>query len=123
MTLHVVFTRDGIPGWIGSQPCEGSEPVEGMTVEFLAGHRRTSSGKWQARVPAKLAAPTAEAIAEAQETDFRTALVWRDQALREALMLEADPLFFQWQRGEAAKADWLAAVAEIKARYPKPERG
>jgi hypothetical protein len=122
MTLHVLFTADGIPGWIGSEPCAGSEPMDGLTVEFMAGHRRTSGGKWVARVPEAPVAPTPEAMAEAQEAEYKTALVWRDQALREALMLEADPLFFQWQRGEAGKADWLAAVAEVKARYPKPER-
>ena len=32
---------------------------------------------------------------------------------------EADPLFFKSQRGEATQADWLAKVAEIKARFPE----
>lgn len=31
---------------------------------------------------------------------------------------EADPLFFQWQRGESTQEAWLAKVAEIKLRYP-----
>ena len=31
---------------------------------------------------------------------------------------EADPLFFKVQRGEATNDEWLAKVAEIKARYP-----
>lgn len=29
---------------------------------------------------------------------------------------EADPLFFQWQRGEGTEQAWLDKVAEIKAR-------
>jgi hypothetical protein len=66
-------------------------------------------------------APSPEDLAEAREAEYRTALEWRDQALREALAQEADPVFFRWQRGEATKADWLAAVAEVKARYPRPE--
>jgi len=33
---------------------------------------------------------------------------------------ESDPLFFQAQRGEATMDEWLALVAEIKARYPYP---
>ena len=33
---------------------------------------------------------------------------------------EADPLFFMSQRGEATEAEWLAKVAEIKARFPYP---
>jgi hypothetical protein len=43
-------------------------------------------------------------------------------ALRaEAYRAEADPLFFKAQRGEATMDEWLAKVAEIKARYPYPE--
>jgi hypothetical protein len=33
---------------------------------------------------------------------------------------ESDPLFFQSQRGTATVDDWLAKVAEIRARYPDP---
>ena len=41
------------------------------------------------------------------------------EALRRAdYQAEADPLFFKSQRGEATQAEWLAKVAEIKARYP-----
>lgn len=37
---------------------------------------------------------------------------------RAAYAAEADPIYFMSQRGEATQADWLAKVAEIKARYP-----
>ncbi|WP_137111476.1 hypothetical protein [Rhodobacter sp. SY28-1] len=121
MTLHVLFTEDGIPGWIGSEAREGSEPVEGLTVEYLAGHRRTAKGKWVARGPVAAATPTEEEIAAQREADHQAALAARDEALRQALAAEADPLFFRWQREEVAKEDWLAAVAEVKARFPKPE--
>ena len=41
------------------------------------------------------------------------------EALRSAAYrTESDPLFFKAQRGEATMSDWLAKVAEIKARYP-----
>jgi hypothetical protein len=40
---------------------------------------------------------------------------------RVAYALEADPLFFKAQRGEATMDDWQAKVAEIKARYPKAQ--
>ena len=33
---------------------------------------------------------------------------------------EADPLFFKYQRDEATKEEWLAKIAEIKARFPDP---
>jgi hypothetical protein len=39
---------------------------------------------------------------------------------RAAYSLEADPLFFMSQRGEATETEWLAKIAEIKARYPYP---
>lgn len=38
----------------------------------------------------------------------------RGNAYRE----EADPIFFKSQRGEATQEEWLAKVAEIKARFP-----
>jgi hypothetical protein len=34
-----------------------------------------------------------------------------------AYVLEADPLFFKAQRGEATQQEWLDKVAEIKTRY------
>jgi hypothetical protein len=34
---------------------------------------------------------------------------------------EADPLFFQAQRGEATMDDWSAKIEEIRTRYPYPE--
>ena len=36
---------------------------------------------------------------------------------RKAYALEADPLYFKWQRGEATEQEWLNKVSEIKARY------
>jgi hypothetical protein len=38
-----------------------------------------------------------------------------------AYQLEADPLFFKWQRGTATEAEWLDMIAAIKQRYPYPE--
>jgi hypothetical protein len=38
---------------------------------------------------------------------------------RIAYVLEADPLFFKAQRGEATEQDWLDKIAEIKSRFPK----
>ena len=44
------------------------------------------------------------------------------KALRaQAYKKEADPLFFQYQRGEATEQDWLAKVEEIRLRFPYPE--
>ena len=38
---------------------------------------------------------------------------------RRAYIVEADPLFFKSQRGEATMEEWQAKVAEIKSRFPK----
>jgi hypothetical protein len=121
MTLHVLFTEDGIPGWIGSEPRDGSEPVEGLTVEYLAAHRRTAKGKWVVRAPAAPIEPSPEELALQRAAEFEVALAARNEALRQALAAEADPQFFRWQRGEASKEDWLRTVAEVKARFPKPD--
>ena len=38
---------------------------------------------------------------------------------RHAYTVEADPLFFKAQRGEATMEEWQAKVQEIKTRFPK----
>lgn len=43
-----------------------------------------------------------------------------DERRKEAYRLEADPIFFQWQRGEKARSDWDNAVARVRARFPDP---
>lgn len=122
MTLHALFTEDGIPGWIGTAPREGSEPVEGLEIAFLASHRRTSRGKWVAPTAVVPLAPSAEDLAAHADAEHQAALERRDVAVREALAAEADPLFFRWQRGEVDEEAWLSAVAAVKARFPKPDR-
>ncbi|MBA3909838.1 MAG: hypothetical protein C0524_08085 [Rhodobacter sp.] len=124
MTLQVKFTAEGIPGWFGPEPVEGSEPLDSSSIDgdlptFLAQHRRVE-GKWLPRLQAKPAEPSPEEIAARGEAEYLAALEQRDAALREALASEADPVFFKWQRDESDKADWLAAVAAVRARFPKP---
>ena len=123
MALHVLFLKDGTPAWVGPEPRADSEPVEGRTLEFLAAHRRTARGTWVARPVPVPVEPTPGELAERAEAEYKARLPERDAALQAALAETADPLFFQWQRGEVAKEDWLAAVAEIRAQHPKPDRG
>ena len=46
-------------------------------------------------------------------------------AVREARLIAyeqtSDPLFFEWQRGDATEAEWRAAVAKVKLDNPYPE--
>ena len=44
----------------------------------------------------------------------------QEAARAAAYRAEADPLYFKAQRNEATEAEWLAKVAEIKARFPYP---
>ena len=37
-----------------------------------------------------------------------------------AYAVESDPVFFQFQRGDATEQDWLDAVQAVKDRYPYP---
>jgi hypothetical protein len=32
----------------------------------------------------------------------------------------SDPIFFQWQRGDATEAEWLSAVEAVKTAHPYP---
>ena len=43
-----------------------------------------------------------------------------DSMRRGAYQQEADPIFFQWQRGEKTEQEWLDAIAAINARFPYP---
>ena len=40
------------------------------------------------------------------------------QARADDYRIEADPLFFGFQRGENSEQEWLDKVAEIRARHP-----
>lgn len=56
---------------------------------------------------------TAEEIAEREANLLAQAKQNRAEAYRN----ESDPIFFQWQRGEATQQEWLDKVAEIKQRW------
>ena len=44
-----------------------------------------------------------------------------EQARAAAYRETADPLFFQWQRGEVSEQEWLDAVQAVKDAHPYPE--
>lgn len=35
--------------------------------------------------------------------------------------VSSDPIFFEWQRGDATEQDWLTAVQAVKDKFPYPE--
>jgi hypothetical protein len=44
-----------------------------------------------------------------------------EQARQIAYQTTSDPLFFEYQRGDATEAEWLAAVQAVKDAHPYPE--
>lgn len=56
----------------------------------------------------------AAAVVVAQEGEKKLA----ENARRDAYLLEADPLFFKSQRGEATLDEWKSKILEIKNRFP-----
>ena len=67
----------------------------------------------------KQAQPTeAEVTAEVARLEAELPNKIAKQNRADAYKLEADPLFFKAQRGEATQQEWLDKIAEIQARYP-----
>jgi len=61
-----------------------------------------------------------QAAWDAYQAEGGTAKAEAKENRASAYRLEADPLFFKAQRGEATTDEWTAKVAEIKARFPYP---
>lgn len=118
--FHVLLNALGEPVWVGTAPVPGSTEVEAEGIGFLASHALGSAGQWVKRKPVEPAPPTAEEIAAGRQAEREAARQDRREAVRAAMAREADPVFFEWQRGEATQADWLAAVEAVRARLPKP---
>lgn len=117
MTLHVLFTKDGIPGWIGDEPREGSEPVEGLTIEFMAANRRRPNGTWVAR--AKPPAPTAEGREAERLRQQEARRAERQEARRGARDAARRERLFDRLVDAVAKIDpdLAAAVADLEAEF------
>jgi len=43
-----------------------------------------------------------------------------EQARQSAYQQTADPIFFEYQRGDKTEAEWLAAVQAVKDAHPYP---
>jgi hypothetical protein len=65
--------------------------------------------------------PTAAAIAKAapEGAYLREVELVKEQR-QKAYMIESDPIFFEYQRGEATEQAWKDKIAEIQTRYPYP---
>jgi hypothetical protein len=52
---------------------------------------------------------------------YEKATVAVEEARVSAYRETSDPIFFQWQRGDATEAEWLAAVEAVKTAHPYPK--
>jgi hypothetical protein len=55
------------------------------------------------------------------EVQYDNAYKAVEQARAVAYRETSDPIFFQYQRGDATEAEWLAAVQAVKDQHPYPE--
>ena len=63
----------------------------------------------------------AELAALWSDVQYETAFAEVEQARAQAYRETSDPIFFEFQRGDATEAEWLAAVEAVKAAHPYPE--
>ncbi|WP_295080899.1 hypothetical protein [Tabrizicola sp.] len=129
MSFHVVFTPDGIPGWIGFEPRGGSEELPEtrlvgeeeieFDIVFLAAHMRLPSGEWVLRPAAPPPGDdelAAQAAAELQGARLNAAQVIDD------LVTAARLRFVTQLPGQ--EAIYLAKEAEARtyvATMPEPD--
>ncbi len=88
-----------------------------MTDEILIVEKNAVTGEV---VEKRLTGADAEAYRASWEEPDKVKREWAKSRRAGAYRLEADPLFFKAQRGEATTDEWTAKVAEIKARFPYP---
>lgn len=54
------------------------------------------------------------------QVQFEVAYAKVEEQRRHAYTVGSDPIFFEWQRGDATEQDWLDEVAGIKTAFPYP---
>jgi hypothetical protein len=55
------------------------------------------------------------------EVEYEVAHEQVEEARQRAYQKTADPIFFEYQRGDKTEAEWLAAVQAVKDAHPYPE--
>lgn len=102
--VNAVVVAEGKTGddWLKANPnaveITGLDPQPGLGTGWTYVNK-----KWVAPVPP---IPTHEQV---------------EMARLAAYQRDADPLFFQWQRGDATQQEWLDAVQAVKDAHPYPE--
>jgi hypothetical protein len=103
----------------GTIDLEIDHPVHGWIPFTADPHDAAGADLYEAAIAGDFG-PVAEYVEP--EPVFIQPTAAQIEALRKAAYQnEADPLYFKAQRGEATMDEWLAKIAEIKARYPEPD--
>ena len=63
----------------------------------------------------------AELLALWPEVEYETAYARVEQVRAQAYRETSDPIFFEYQRGDATEQEWLDAVEAVKTAHPYPE--
>jgi hypothetical protein len=101
MDIATQFSQTNIPALSGRLMVTTMRAWSGWTIP-LSRRKRRSKALWPEVSHARA---------------IRAVEIARQQAYKET----ADPLFFQYQRGEVTEAEWLAAVQAVKDNHPYPE--
>lgn len=94
-----------------SMPDDAVELPEGLHAELMAGQSEGKVIVWD-----KKGFPFLEDAPLPTKEELNASVIASRNA---AYTSEADPLFFQAQRGDVDNQVWLDKIAEIKARFPK----
>jgi hypothetical protein len=116
--MEVVYTspKHGVMHVGARLPFEG-EPLEQVIAMFAPVQ------EWRLREIAVVAPDVGASgeVVDAESVPTKEQQQAELKAARQAAyQLEADPLFFKYQRGSATEAEWLDMIADIKLRYPYP---
>jgi hypothetical protein len=90
--------------WQGSEWTLDGDSYEGLT--WLSDSAKPSEAQLEALWP---------------EVQHEVAYADVEQARAIAYRETSDPIFFEWQRGDATEAEWLAAVQAVKTAHPYPK--
>ncbi len=89
--------------WQGSEWTLDGDSYEGLT--WLSDSAKPSEAQLEALWP---------------EVQHEVAYADVEQARAVAYRESSDPIFFEWQRGDATEAEWLSAVDAVKTAHPYP---
>lgn len=91
------------------------KPTVDHTKEVIEGDPELVVGEWHQTWV------VTDSSTEKLEENIHAIKVEIQNRRKRAFEIEADPLFFKWQRGETDEQTYINKVNEIRARYPYPD--